>query len=68
LPLILLATLASPARAESLDVLGYAGVLGEWELSATVAEDVSQPTKEFSTIDDAACRHLLAGWSGGKDR
>jgi hypothetical protein len=48
LPLVLLATLASPARAESLDVLGYAGVLGEWELSATVAEDVSQPTKEFS--------------------
>jgi hypothetical protein len=48
LPLVLLGALASPARAESLEVLGYAGVLGEWELSATVAEDVSRPTKEFS--------------------
>jgi hypothetical protein len=48
LPLVLLGTLASPARAESLEVLGYAGVLGEWELSATVNEDVSRPTKEFS--------------------
>jgi hypothetical protein len=48
LPLVLLAALASPARAGSLEVLGYAGVLGEWELSATVTEDGSQPTKEFS--------------------
>jgi hypothetical protein len=45
--LILLAGLAAPARAEPLEVLGYAGVLGEWELTATVTEDVSRPTKEF---------------------
>jgi hypothetical protein len=48
LALILLAALAAPARAEPLEVLGYAGVLGEWELTATVTEDVSRPTKEFS--------------------
>jgi hypothetical protein len=48
LPLVLLGALASPARAEPLEVLGYAGVLGEWELSATVTEDVSRSTKEFS--------------------
>jgi hypothetical protein len=48
LPLVPLGALASPARAEPLEVLGYAGVLGEWELSATVTEDVSRSTKEFS--------------------
>jgi hypothetical protein len=48
LPLLLFGTLASPARAGSLEVLGYAGVLGEWELSATVTDHVSQAAKEFS--------------------
>jgi hypothetical protein len=48
LPLLLFGALASPARAGSLEVLGYAGVLGEWELSATVTEDGSQAAKEFS--------------------
>jgi hypothetical protein len=48
LPLILLAGLASPARAEPIEVLGYAGVLGEWELTASVTEDGAQPIKEFS--------------------
>jgi hypothetical protein len=45
--LILSTVVGGPACAESLDVLGYAGVLGEWELTATVTEDVSQQTKEF---------------------
>jgi hypothetical protein len=48
LPLILAGGLAVPACAGSLEVLGYAGVLGEWELSATVIEDVAHPAKEFS--------------------
>src|SRR5947209_3117140 len=48
LSLVLLAAFAGSARAGSLEVLGYAGVLGEWELSATVTEDVSQAAKEFS--------------------
>jgi hypothetical protein len=34
--LAVLGVLATPAGAESLEVLGYAGVLGEWELTATV--------------------------------
>jgi hypothetical protein len=35
--LAVLGALAIPAGAESLEVLGYAGVLGEWELTASVA-------------------------------
>jgi hypothetical protein len=46
--LILAGALAIPAGAQAVQVLGYAGVLGEWELTATVTEDVSQPAKEFS--------------------
>ena len=34
--LAVLGALATPAGAESLVVLGYAGVLGEWELTASV--------------------------------
>jgi hypothetical protein len=40
--------LAAPANAESLQVVGYAGVLGEWELTATVTENARGSTKEFS--------------------
>ena len=46
--LIVLGALATPARAQSLQVLGYAGVLGEWELTASVTEKASRRTKEFS--------------------
>ena len=46
--LIVLSTLATPTQAQSLQVLGYAGVLGEWELTATVTEKTSRRTKEFS--------------------
>jgi hypothetical protein len=34
--LAVLGALGTPAGAESLEVLGYAGVLGEWELTASV--------------------------------
>ena len=34
--LAVLGALATPAGAELLEVLGYAGVLGEWELTASV--------------------------------
>jgi hypothetical protein len=34
--LVALGALSAPARSESLQVTGYAGVLGEWELTATV--------------------------------
>lgn len=46
--LIVLGALTTPARAQSLQVMGYAGVLGEWELTATVTETASQRTKTFS--------------------
>ena len=36
--LIILGALSTPAQAQSLQVIGYAGHLGEWELTATVAE------------------------------
>jgi len=47
--LIALGALASPARSQSLQVIGYAGVLGEWELTATVAPGKASPrTREYA--------------------
>jgi hypothetical protein len=46
--LFVLGALAAPAQAKSLQLVGYAGVLGEWELTATVTEDTRGWTKEFS--------------------
>jgi hypothetical protein len=40
--------LAVPAQAQSLQVVGYAGVLGEWELTATVTETARMWSREFS--------------------
>ena len=36
--LAVLAVLATPAGAEPLELFGYAGVMGEWELTASVTE------------------------------
>ena len=44
--LAVLGALATPAGAESLEVLGYAGVLGEWELTASVTGNDN--TKAYS--------------------
>jgi hypothetical protein len=46
--LIVLSTTAVPADAQSLQVIGYAGVLGEWELTATVTTADLRRTDEFS--------------------
>ena len=46
--LIVLVSLTLPTGAQSLEVFGYAGVLGEWELTAKVTEKNSSGTKEFS--------------------
>jgi hypothetical protein len=46
--LFLAGALAAPAQARSLQIVGYAGVLGEWELTATVTENALRWTKEFS--------------------
>jgi hypothetical protein len=40
--------LAAPAQAKSLQLVGYAGVLGEWELTATVTESARLLSSEFS--------------------
>jgi len=45
---IVLGALATPAQAQSRQVIGYAGVLGEWELTATVTETASGHIKEYS--------------------
>lgn len=45
---IVLGSLASPASAQSLEVVGYSGYLGEWELTATVTETGSGHMKEYS--------------------
>jgi hypothetical protein len=45
--LLLAGALAAPAQAQSLQVVGYAGVLGEWELTATVTERARLWSKEF---------------------
>jgi hypothetical protein len=38
LSILLLGALVAPARTQSLEVIGYSGYLGEWELIATVKE------------------------------
>ena len=47
--LIAFSALAAPARSQSLQVTGYAGVLGEWELTANVVKkEASQRTREYA--------------------
>jgi hypothetical protein len=45
--LLLAVALAPPAHAQSLQVTGQAGVLGEWELSAKVTETTASGKSEF---------------------
>jgi len=47
---------AATAGAESLELTGYAGVLGEWELTATVTATGSDRTKEF--VGPVKMRHV----------
>ena len=49
-PLLVLGALSAPAQAEPRQILGYAGVLGEWELTATVNEKTRLLGKEFSGL------------------
>lgn len=47
--MLMLGVIAAPAQAEPRQVLGYAGALGEWELTATVNETTRHLwSKEFS--------------------
>ncbi len=45
---IVLGILPTLASAQPLQVTGYSGYLGEWELTATVTETASGPRKEYS--------------------
>jgi hypothetical protein len=45
---IALGALASPGYAQSLEVVGYAGYLGEWELTATAFETDPGRTRKYS--------------------
>jgi hypothetical protein len=46
---IMLSILATPAgAAQPLQVIGYSGYLGEWELTATVTQTAPGPTAEYS--------------------
>jgi len=57
--LVALGAVAAPARGESLQVTGYAGVLGEWELTATVVmEKASARTKKY--VGPLTMKHV--GW------
>lgn len=47
-PLLVVGALTASAQAEPRKILGYAGVLGEWELTATVSEKTRLRGKEFS--------------------
>jgi len=47
LPALALTGLCAAARAETLEVTGYAGVLGEWEITASVTPIGSAGKKEF---------------------
>jgi hypothetical protein len=44
----MVSALAAPAAAEPREVIGYLGVLGEWELIATVAEIATGRPQEFA--------------------
>jgi hypothetical protein len=46
--LLLLGALATPASAQSLELLGYAGVLGEWEVTANVTGRNDRGLMQFS--------------------
>ena len=45
---VVLTLLAVPAAAGSLELVGYSGVLGEWEITATLREDGSTTARNYS--------------------
>ncbi|MFO1162287.1 MAG: hypothetical protein U1E60_25840 [Reyranellaceae bacterium] len=53
---VILGGLATAAKAESLELTGYAGVLGEWELTAELTAKGSDAAKEF--VGPLKMRHV----------
>jgi hypothetical protein len=48
--LLALILLTVPAEADPLQLVGYSGYLGEWELTAVLTEDGSTAPKEYSGL------------------
>ena len=49
IPIVAMIAFATPAQAQSRQLTGHSGILGEWELTATVAEaPASSRAKEFA--------------------
>jgi hypothetical protein len=46
--MLVLASLAAPAQSQTLQLIGYFGDLGEWEVVAEVAANPSERSKEFA--------------------
>jgi hypothetical protein len=44
----MLSVVAAPAGAQSIEVFGYLGALGEWELTASLTESAQRGTRDFS--------------------
>ena len=65
--LAVLAVLATPAGAEPLELFGYAGVMGEWELTASVTGE-RRDEGSCRADDHDACRDLHGRSSGRKER
>jgi hypothetical protein len=49
-------SLATTAHAEPMEITGYAGVLGEWELTANLTAPASDRSKEF--VGPLKMRHV----------
>jgi len=54
--LVVLGAFAAPARAQSREITGQAGFLGEWELTATVTERAANGAKEF--VGPLSLKHI----------
>ena len=46
--LLIVLAVATPAQSQTLEVVGQAGLLGEWELTATIAGAASNRTIDFA--------------------
>jgi len=62
--LVILSMVAPPAMAQTLEVHGHAGILGEWELVGTVTPNGREGIHR--SAEDDACRRVHPGRPGGE--
>ena len=60
--------LVTSANADSLQIVGDSGYLGEWELTAAVTEESSPQKRIFGALLDETCRPVHPRGTGGKER